>query len=78
MLLQYYLQYMLKQISQLTMAPLWLLLFGEYPPFVDKTYEYFENVLIKSNNLPLELQTPNEWTEEYIPWEEQTRCKKWN
>lgn len=49
--------------------------FGEYPPFVDKTYEYFENVLIKSNNLPLELQTPNEWTEEYIPWEEQTRCK---
>lgn len=49
--------------------------FGEYPPFVDKTYEYFENILIKSNNLPLELHPPKEWTEEYIPWEEQTRCK---
>lgn len=52
--------------------------FGEFPPFVDKTYEYFEDILINLDKLPFELKTPEEWTDEYIPWDKQDRRKNGN
>lgn len=50
--------------------------FGEFPPFVEETFEYFEDVLIRNQALPFLFKTPKQWTEEYIPWEEQERGKK--
>lgn len=52
--------------------------FGEFPPFVDKTYEYFEDILINLDKLPFELKTPEEWTDEYILWDKQDRRKNGN
>lgn len=50
--------------------------FGEFPPFVEETFEFFEDILIKDFRLPLLFKTPKQWTDEYIPWEEQEREKK--
>lgn len=50
--------------------------FGEFPPFVEETYKYFEDIFVKDLQIPFLLKTPKEWTEEYIPWEEQARGKK--
>ncbi len=52
--------------------------FGEFPPFVENTYEYFEDVLVKDLVLPYSLRTPEQWTDEYLPWEDQERGKKGN
>ncbi len=49
--------------------------FGELSPFVDLTYSYFENVLIRGLKAPYILPTPESWTDEYINWEEQNRSK---
>lgn len=49
--------------------------FGEFPPFVDKTFEYFENVAMGKAALPHTLPTPSEWTEEYLKWDTQDRAK---
>lgn len=49
--------------------------FGEFPPFVDETYEYFENILIKSVKVPYKLPVPEYWTDEFIDWETQDRSK---
>ena len=50
--------------------------FGEFPPFVEETFECFEDILRKELALPFSFKTPKQWTEEYIPWEEQERGKK--
>ena len=50
--------------------------FGEFPPFVDQTYEYFSNILCENAGFPQVLPTPEYWTEEFIDWEEQDRGKK--
>jgi microcin C7 self-immunity protein mccF len=52
--------------------------FGEFPPFVENTYEYFEDVLVKDLVLPYSFRTPEQWTDEYLPWEDQERGKKGN
>ena len=49
--------------------------FGEFPPFVDETFEYFEDVLINDVEYPFLFKTPKQWTDEYIAWEEQDRGK---
>lgn len=49
--------------------------FGEIEPFVSKTYEYFQDILINECKFPLQLKTPDIWTEEYIDWEKQDRSK---
>lgn len=49
--------------------------FGELPPFVDLTYDAFEAVT-RLHNTPLRLPTPEQWTEELLPWEEQTQPKQ--
>lgn len=50
--------------------------FGEFPPFVNDTYEYFENIVTGKIKLPYVLPTPAYWTEEAIDWETQTEAKK--
>jgi muramoyltetrapeptide carboxypeptidase LdcA involved in peptidoglycan recycling len=50
--------------------------FGEYPPFVEDTFRYFEDAtIIKCGGLRT-LVMPETWTEEYIPWETQERSKQ--
>ena len=50
--------------------------FGELPPFVDSTYQYFREILIDNTNLPYVFQTPEYWTDEHLNWETQDRSKE--
>lgn len=50
--------------------------FGEFPPFVDYTYEYFKDMLIEDKSLPYEFPMPEYWTDEYIDWSQQDREKE--
>lgn len=50
--------------------------FGEFPSFVDYTYEYFKDMLIEDKPLPYEFPMPEYWTDEYINWAEQGREKE--
>lgn len=52
--------------------------FGELEPFVGKTYEYFEDILIGESTFPHRLEKPDIWTEERINWESQDRAKNGN
>lgn len=49
--------------------------FGEFPPFVDETCRYFEQLVMGDAELSFVLPTPDFWTEEFIPWNEQNRSK---
>lgn len=50
--------------------------FGELPPFVDMTYEYFKSIVCEELTLPYEYVRPAIWTDEFISWKEQTREKE--
>jgi muramoyltetrapeptide carboxypeptidase LdcA involved in peptidoglycan recycling len=50
--------------------------FGEYPPFVEQTYGFFEELLMGDLSFPFDLDMPDSWTEEYIPWESQDHGKR--
>jgi muramoyltetrapeptide carboxypeptidase LdcA involved in peptidoglycan recycling len=50
--------------------------FGEYPPFVEDTFRYFEEVAVAGFSGLRTLVMPETWTEEYIPWETQDRSKQ--
>lgn len=50
--------------------------FGELPPYVDLTYDYFSDILIEEKNIPFTLPTPEFWTDEIIDWEKQNRSKE--
>lgn len=50
--------------------------FGEFPPFVDQTYDFFRQVILEACPLPYTYKIPSAWTDEYIHWNEQTRPKK--
>ncbi len=52
--------------------------FGEFPPFVDNTFRYFENLLVQDLDFPYVCPMPDAWTEEYLPWETQDRGKEGN
>ena len=43
--------------------------FGEFPPFVDKTYHYFEDLLMGKACIPYSPVMPPNWTDEYINWD---------
>lgn len=49
--------------------------FGEFPPFVDETYRYFEDIVTEKLSIPHVFPTPQEWTDEFIDWETQDRGK---
>lgn len=50
--------------------------FGEFPPFVDNTYECFKEIAMDETRIPYVFEKPKYWTEERISWEEQDRSKK--
>ncbi|WP_186429629.1 S66 peptidase family protein [Clostridium sp. BSD9I1] len=50
--------------------------FGELPPFVDYTYEYFKEVTMDNTIIPYVFEMPKYWTDEYINWETQDRSKE--
>lgn len=52
--------------------------FGEYPPVVEETFEYYSNIFIDKKELPYTLPTPLNWTDEFIDWESQNRKKEMN
>ncbi|MEG2893286.1 MAG: LD-carboxypeptidase [Clostridium sp.] len=52
--------------------------FGEFPPFVDETYQYFSNILVEAKDYPYTLPTPKMWTDEFINWVEQDSGKTGN
>lgn len=52
--------------------------FGEFPPFVNETYGFFENVAMGKEKSPYTLPTPKTWTDEFIDWTTQDRGKKPN
>lgn len=49
--------------------------FGEFPPFVDYTYEYFKKITMDDTKIPYVFEIPEFWTDEYIDWEKQCRSK---
>lgn len=49
--------------------------FGELSPYQDMTYDYFNDILVKSSKAPFALPTPPFWTDEFISWEEQSQSK---
>lgn len=50
--------------------------FGEFPPFVDETYQYFKEILMDEKEIPHIIEPPEYWTEEHIKWEMQERSKE--
>jgi len=51
--------------------------FGELGNVLEKTYNYFEDVLVNPK-VPYLIKNPAEWTDERILWEEQTESKQTN
>lgn len=49
--------------------------FGEFPPFVDMTFDYFKSMIEEGVTIPYEYQMPRVWTDEFINWGEQNRGK---
>lgn len=49
--------------------------FGEFPPFVDWTYENFKSIICNEINIPYEYKMPQVWTDEFIDWDKQNGSK---
>ncbi len=49
--------------------------FGEFPPFVDWTFEHFKSIICDDVSLPYEYKMPSVWTDEFINWSQQDRGK---
>ena len=52
--------------------------FGEFPPYVDETFRYFEDIAAGRAEIPHLLPTPGIWTDEFIDWKTQDRAKAGN
>ncbi len=50
--------------------------FGEFPPFVDWTFESFDAFMKGNLSYPYEYKMPKVWTDEFINWSEQNRAKE--
>lgn len=50
--------------------------FGEFPPFVDMTFEHFKSIICDGITLPYEYKMPSVWTDEFINWSQQDREKE--
>lgn len=49
--------------------------FGEFPPFVDWTFDSFKAMIMNETAFPYEYLMPTVWTDEFINWEQQDRGK---
>lgn len=52
--------------------------FGEFPPFVDMTFDYFKTIICDDISIPYEYKMPSVWTDEFINWSQQDRSKEEN
>lgn len=50
--------------------------FGEFPPFVEWTFENFNSILRGKIGFPYSYEKPLAWTDEFINWSEQNRAKE--
>lgn len=51
--------------------------FGEFPPFVDETYENFKQITsMNDKQIPYTYKQPAFWSDEFIDWSTQNRGKK--
>lgn len=50
--------------------------FGEFPPYVNGTFQFFKQVLIDSPNYPFRIPVPAYWSDERMNWEEKTEEKE--
>lgn len=50
--------------------------FGEFPPFVDWTFDSFYALIKGTLSFPYDLEKPKVWTDEFIDWSEQSRSKE--
>lgn len=50
--------------------------FGEFPPFVDRTFDHFKSLLQNGIVPPYEYPMPPVWTDEFISWSLQDRGKE--
>lgn len=48
---------------------------GEFPPFSNKTFDYFENIVSGNEKTPYTLPTPSEWTDAFVDWNLQDKAK---
>ena len=49
--------------------------FGEFPPFVDQTFDSFMDIVCGKGSFPYAYPLPEVWTDEFIPWDKQNRSK---
>lgn len=49
--------------------------FGEFPPFVEETFDSFQTIVCGTAPIPFEYQMPAAWTDEFINWSTQDRSK---
>ena len=50
--------------------------FGEFPPFVDMTFDYFKSIILDEIILHHDYKMPPFWTDEFISWCEQDSGKE--
>ncbi|MBQ8448012.1 MAG: LD-carboxypeptidase [Clostridia bacterium] len=50
--------------------------FGEFPPFVDMTFESFKSIVCGTEKVPYDYKIFPIWTDEFINWKQQTGSKK--
>ncbi|MET1249670.1 S66 peptidase family protein [Sporolactobacillus sp. STCC-11] len=50
--------------------------FGEFPPYVDETFSYFETMFQEHTSYPMKMPMPCYWSDEGVNWEVQTREKE--
>jgi muramoyltetrapeptide carboxypeptidase LdcA involved in peptidoglycan recycling len=56
-------------------GPAFVASFGEFPPLVDRTFQYFRQMLCRKPKTPFSFPLPSAWTDEFINWEDQDRAK---
>ena len=49
--------------------------FGEFPPLVDETFRYFQDIVCGGAKPPHCLPTPRAWTDEFVDWKTQSGPK---
>jgi muramoyltetrapeptide carboxypeptidase LdcA involved in peptidoglycan recycling len=56
-------------------GPAYVASFGEFPPYVEETYSYFDDIVSGKIKLPHVVENAPYWTDEFIDWESQDRAK---
>ncbi|MGL4623911.1 MAG: S66 family peptidase [Culicoidibacterales bacterium] len=57
-------------------GPAFVASFGEFPPLVEQTYDYWAQIVMQDIQYPYQFQKPSHWTDERLEWETQIRGKQ--